>query len=153
MADSTQAECFLNEIRETMDWEKRKAALNTKFLATFHHAFLHAKAYREIYLPEGIGESTIQGLEDLEKLPVLHMRDLVERQKYDSPFGGFDIIDPERVRRIYINPGLIFQPGDWENRDTSWAEALCGAGLRRGELVGRPTSCPKLSPDADVKCR
>ena len=135
MADTDREECFLNEIRETMDWEKRKAALNTKFLATFHHAFLHAKAYREIYLPEGIGESTIQGLEDLEKLPVLHMRDLVERQKYDSPFGGFDIIDPERVRRIYINPGLIFQPGDWENRDTSWAEALCGAGLRRGDRI------------------
>jgi phenylacetate-CoA ligase len=135
MADSNQEACFLNESRETMDWEKRKADLNRNFLAILHHAFHHSKAYREIFRSEGIEESTIHSLEDLEQLPVLHMHDIVERQRHDSPFGGFDTIDPERVRRIYINPGLIFQPGDWENQDTSWAEALCGAGLQKGDRI------------------
>ena len=135
MVDSTQKVFFLNEIRETMDWEKRKSDLNKKFLDIFHHACMHSNAYREIFQSEGIEKSDIHGLEDLEKLPILHMRDLVERQKRDSPFGGFDTIDPERVRRIYINPGLIFQPGDWENQDTSWAEALCGAGLQKGDRI------------------
>lgn len=135
MATSGEEGCFFNETRETMDWEKRNADLNRRFLEVFHHASRRSKAYREIFQAEGIDESVIQSLEDLEKLPVLHTSDLVERQKNDCPFGGFDTIDPGRVRRIYINPGLIFQPGDWEYQDTSWAEALCGAGLKGGDRI------------------
>jgi phenylacetate-CoA ligase len=71
----------------------------------------------------------------LEKLPILRMNDLLERQKRDVPFGGFDTIDPGRIRRVYTNPGLIWQPGEWEYQDTSWAEGLCGAGFKAGDRI------------------
>lgn len=74
-------------------------------------------------------------MEDLERVPILRMDDLVERQKRDLPFGGFETIDPGRIRRIYINPGLIWQPGEWEYQDTSWAEALCGVGFKEGDRI------------------
>jgi phenylacetate-CoA ligase len=135
MADPERESLFFNETRETMNWEERRAGLSEKFLKVFRHASQHSKAYQDIFSSEGIKESAIQGVEDMEKLPILHMNDLVERQKNDFPFGGFDTIDPENIRRIYINPGLICQPGDWEYQDTSWAEALCGAGLRGGDRI------------------
>ncbi len=126
---------FFNQDRETMDWEKRKVDLEKKFLKTFHHAFQHSKAYKEIFRSSGIEMSDIKGLEDIEKLPILRMDDLVKWQKKDVPFGGFNTIDPGRVRRIYINPGIILQPGEWDYQDTSWAEALCGAGFKEEDRI------------------
>ena len=126
---------FFNRIRETMDWEKRKADLNKRFLETFQNAYQHSKAYKEIFDSAGIGLSDVKGIEDLEKLPILRMSDLVARQKRDFPFGGFETTDAGRVRRIYINPGVIWQPGDWEYRDTSWAEAICGSGIKEGDRI------------------
>ena len=126
---------FFNKIRETMDWEKRKADLNKSFLKTFQNAYQHSKAYKEVFDSAGIGLSDVKGIEDLEKLPILRMSDLVARQKRDFPFGGFETIDAGRFRRIYINPGVIWQPGDWEYQDTSWAEALCGSGIKEGDRI------------------
>jgi len=126
---------FFNQERETMDWEKRTQELNRRFLKAFQYAYQHSKAYKEIFSSAGVELSDIQGLEDLEKLPILHINDLVERQKKDAPFGGFNTFNPNKIRRIYINPGLIWQPGEREYQDTSWAEALCGAGFKAGDRI------------------
>ncbi len=126
---------FFNQERETMDWEQRKDSLEKKFLKTFQYAFNNSKAYNEIFRSAGIELSDIQVLEDLEKLPILRMNELVERQKKDMPFGGFETIDSGMIRRIYINPGLIWQPGELEYQDTSWAEALCGVGFKKGDRI------------------
>ena len=135
MGDPEKKIRFFDHRRETRDWEKRKLGLNKKFLKTFRHAFDLSKAYRERFLSAGIGPDDIKGLEDLERLPILRMSDLIDRQKRDFPFGGFETMDPVRVRRIYINPGLIWQPGDWEYKDTTWSEALCGAGFKKGNRI------------------
>jgi phenylacetate-CoA ligase len=126
---------FFDQARETMAWEERESDLNIRFLKTFENAFLYSKAYREMYDAAGIGLPDIKGMEDLEKLPVLKMEDLVERQKRDVPFGGFETVDQDKIRRIYINPGLIWQPGEWKYLDTSWAEALCGIGFDVGDRI------------------
>jgi phenylacetate-CoA ligase len=126
---------FFDQERETMPWEKRQAGLDKRFLKILQHAYDHSKAYKDIFRSAGIEPSEVHGLEDLERLPMLRMDDLVERQKKDSPFGGFETIDPGRIRRIYINPGLIWQPGEWEYQDTSWAEALCGVGFKEGDRI------------------
>ena len=135
MRDLPKESHFFNQERETMDWEKRKPELNRRFLKAFQYAYQHSKAYKEIFSSAGVELSDIQGLEDLEKLPILHINDLVERQKKDAPFGGFNTFDPNKIRRIYINPGLIWQPGEREYHDTSWAEALCGAGFKAGDRI------------------
>ena len=126
---------FFDRARETMDWEERESDLNIRFLKTFENAFRHSKAYREMYDSAGIEIKDITGMEDLERLPILKMDDLVERQKRDVPFGGFETVNQDKIRRIYINPGLIYQPGEWEFLDTSWAEALCGIGFNFGDRI------------------
>ena len=126
---------YLDAVRETMDWEKRRQGLNQRFLETFQYAFQYARAYGDIYGIAKVDPSRIKSLDDLEKIPVLQMEALVERQKEDPPFGGFETPALTRARRIYINPGLILQPGEWEYQDTSWAEALAGAGFRAGDHI------------------
>jgi len=135
MEGSGKADRFFNRERETMDWEKRKADLNTRFLETFRNAYQNSKAYREIFTSSGIEVSDIQGIDDMEKLPMLRMSDLVERQKKDAPFGGFETADLSGLQRIYINPGLIWQPGERDYQDTTWAEALCGVGFKEGDRI------------------
>jgi phenylacetate-CoA ligase len=126
---------FFNMARETMDWEERRAGLSRRFVEAFQHAFQHAEAYKDIYGASGIDVSDIKGLDDLERLPILRMETIVERQKAGPPFGGFDTSGPADMRRIYVNPGLIYQPGEQEYEDTSWAEALCAAGFEPGDRI------------------
>lgn len=126
---------FFNMDRETMDWEERRAGLSQRFVETFRHAFQHSRAYRDIYGSAGIQVSDIRGLDDLERLPILRMETVVGRQKEDPPFGGFDATGMADMRRIYVNPGLIYQPGEQEYKDTSWAEALCAAGFGPGDRI------------------
>ncbi|MFH1481083.1 MAG: hypothetical protein ABIG67_07430 [Pseudomonadota bacterium] len=126
---------FFRYERETMDREKRKVELSRKFLETFQNAFRRSKAYKEIYDSYGINPGDIKGLDDLERLPVIRMDDLLERQKKEPPFGGFETIDRDGIGRIYINQGLIYQPGEWEYQDMSWAEALCGVGFKPGDRI------------------
>jgi phenylacetate-CoA ligase len=127
---------FFNRTRETMDWRERKKDLNTRFLQTLAYAFEHSSAYRERYNTAGIELSAIQSLEDIEELPLLRMTDLMERQRRVFPLGGFETLDPKDLHRIYVNPGLLFQPGgEFESQDTSWAQALCGAGFKTGDRI------------------
>jgi len=118
-----------------MAWKRRKGELEKRFLETFRHAFQHARAYNDTLQRAGVSLSDIQGLEDLEKIPILRMSDLVGRQRENPPFGGFETIDVRSVRRIYVNPGFIWQPGEWEHQDTSWAEALAGIGFKSGDRI------------------
>ncbi|MFC1824060.1 phenylacetate--CoA ligase family protein [Thermodesulfobacteriota bacterium] len=135
MGDQIRENRFLSRQRETLSWEKRRAELNVKFLHIFRHAFDNAKAYGEIFNSAGIEKADIRGLDDLETIPILRMHALVEQQKENFPFGGFETTDPGQLRRIYVNPGLIWQPGERDYQDLSWAEALCGAGFKPGDRI------------------
>jgi phenylacetate-CoA ligase len=39
------------------------------------------------------------------------------------------------MRRIYISPGPVFEPGEWDYGDIRWAQALFASGIRRGDIV------------------
>jgi phenylacetate-CoA ligase len=134
---------FFDEVRETMAWEQRRKDLDTRFLQLFHGAYQHSKTYEKRFRARGIDPADVRGLEDLEKLPLFTMKDLVEWQREHWPFGGIETLDPRQFNRIYVNAGFIFQPGStWEFEDTSWAEALCAAGFRRGDRIINTFSYP-----------
>lgn len=126
---------YLDHAVETMDRAEKRRRLEARFLDQWAFVWEHSRAYRDIFQAAGLGQGDVCGLDDLARLPILRMADLVRRQKESPPFGGFDTAPPEQIRRIYINPGLIWQPGDWDYRDTSWAEALAAAGFKPGDRV------------------
>jgi phenylacetate-CoA ligase len=118
-----------------MNWKMRRELLDQRFVATVANAYGQSKAYREMFDAAGIDVSGIRSLDDLETLPILRMADLAERQREDPPLGGFNTVNPGDLRRIYVNPGFILQPGEWRYNDTSWAEALSGAGFSAGDRI------------------
>jgi phenylacetate-CoA ligase len=127
---------FYDRERETRTWAERLHDLNSRFLDTLLHAYRHSNAYKELYDAASVDVSRIQGLEDIEKLPLLRMTDLMDRQRRIFPFGGFETFPARDLHRIYVNPGLLFQPGGaFESQDTSWAHALCGAGFKAGDRI------------------
>ena len=86
MGNETKEKQFFDMARETMDWEKRKADLNLKFLNIFHHAYKHSKAYQQSLRSASIEPSQIRSLEDLETLPILRINDLVGRAEKPPSF-------------------------------------------------------------------
>ncbi len=83
----------------------------------------------------GLMPDEIKDLKDLEKLPITKKSDLVNAQKENPPFGVFEIPSEAGMRRIYISPGPVFEPGEWDYDDIRWAQALFACGIRRGDVV------------------
>ena len=71
----------------------------------------------------------------LARLPIFRKADLVALQKAYPPFGGLNVTEASKVRRLLMSPGPIFEP---EGEGPDWwgaARALCAAGFRAGDIV------------------
>ena len=126
---------YLDQARETRPWPERLDNLEKRFLETLALVWKKSPAYREVFREAGLMEGGVRSLADLPRIPVLRISDLAARQRAIPPFGGFEIEPSEGFQRIYINPGLIFQPESGGYHDTSWGEGLCGAGFMKGDRV------------------
>jgi phenylacetate-CoA ligase len=83
----------------------------------------------------GIDARSVSSRDVLAKLPVLRKADITALQKENPPFGGLNVIPPNKARRLLMSPGPIFEP---EGEGTDWwgcARALYAAGLRSGDIV------------------
>ena len=71
----------------------------------------------------------------LARLPIFRKADLVALQKAYPPFGGLNVTEASKVRRLLMSPGPIFEP---EGEGPDWwgaARALYAAGIRAGDIV------------------
>jgi len=114
---------------------KRLDYLNRKLRAIVQHAYKHSAAFKNKMESVGLKPKDIQTMKDLEKIPVTKKADLVELQKRNPPFGGFEAVPIETLRRIYVSPGPILEPGEAEYEDLGWAQAMYAAGFRPGDIV------------------
>ena len=129
------ADVYFDRPKETMPLQERRDFQDRCLVQTITHAYEHSVAYRQRFDQAGIRPENIGGVHDLEKLPVLTMSELSACQEASPPCGGFNTIDPADFHRIYVNPGFILQPGERSYADSSWAEALCGAGFTAGDRI------------------
>lgn len=135
MAQGDRSSGYLDEKRETMPKEKRWDYLNGKLREFVQYTYNYSRAMRGKLEAAKIKPGEIKTIDDLQRLPITTKLDLVEMQKANLPFGGFEGVPLNKMRRIYILPGLIYEPGEWEYRDTRWAEALYACGFRPGDIV------------------
>ncbi len=125
---------FLEQI-ETMPKEKREAYHREKLSEILVHGYRHSKAIRLSFEKVGLTPEAISDLSDLEKLPITKKADLVNAQKEGPPFGGFAVPSEKGLRRIYVSPGPVYEPGEWDYDDRRWAQALYAGGIREGDIV------------------
>ena len=135
MAQGDRSSGYLNEKRETMPKEERRDYLNGKLREFVQYTYNHSRAIKGKLEAAKIKPGEIKTIDDLQRLPITTKFDLVEMQKANLPFGGFEGVSLNKMRRIYILPGLIYEPGEWEYWDTRWAEAMYACGFRPGDIV------------------
>jgi phenylacetate-CoA ligase len=84
---------------------------------------------------EGIGPEGVTSREALARLPLLRKSDLTALQQAGPPFGGLAAVAPEKLKRLLVSPGPIFEP---EGHGRDWwgaARALFAAGFRPGDIA------------------
>ena len=126
---------YFRREKETMSKKKREAYLKENLSEILRYGYRYSKVIQSRFDASRIKPEKVKNLKDLEKLPITKKTDLVTFQKQTPPFGGFGIIPKKGVRRIYISPGPVFEPGEWDYRDARWAQALFACGLRKGDVV------------------
>jgi len=126
---------FFKKNLETMPHKKRLEHLNQKLRGIIQYAFKNSVAFKNKMDSVGLKPRDIQTIKDLEKIPITKKADLVELQKRNPPFGGFEAVPIETLRRIYVSPGPILEPGEAEYEDLGWAQAMFAAGFRPGDIV------------------
>jgi len=85
----------------------------------------------------------------LARLPLLRKSDLVALQKAVPPFGGFNVTEPGRMRRLLMSPGPIFEPQGGGPDHYGTVRALFAAGFRAGDVVHNSFSY-HLTPGAFI---
>jgi phenylacetate-CoA ligase len=126
---------YFKREKETMSKRKREAYLKKRLSEILRYGYRHSKSIRSRFDSLEFKPGEIKDLKDLERLPITKKADLVSAQKGRPPFGGFDVIPKKGLRRIYMSPGPVFEPGEWGYQDIRWAQALYACGLRKGDIV------------------
>jgi phenylacetate-CoA ligase len=125
---------FVPEL-ETMPAEERARYLDRQVAETAAHAYANAPAFRRIMDQAGAAPGDIKGAADLAGLPVTEKAELVKLQRESLPFGGWAGEPISEMRRIYVSPGPIYEPGEASYQDSRWAQAFYAAGFRPGDIA------------------
>lgn len=100
------------------------------------HAYENAPGFRRLMESAGLTPDHVQGVEDLERVPVLSKDRLVELQRQDPPFGGFLAVPLSELKHIFFSPGPLYEP---HGADEGWtegaAEIFRAAGFSPGDIV------------------
>jgi phenylacetate-CoA ligase len=118
------------EIREA---EAREGALLAALPAHLAHAKQNAPGFTRILKDIDPGE--IKSRKALAALPVTRKSDLHELQTKHPPLGGLTATPVERLAKLFVSPGPIYDP---EGHGKDWwrmARGLFAAGFRAGDLV------------------
>lgn len=126
---------YLKKNLEIMPPKKRLEYLNQKLRGIIQYAYKNSPAFKNKMDSVGLKPKDIQTIKDLEKIPVTKKSDLVEFQKKNPPFGGFEGVSIQELRRIYISPGPIYEPGETDYTELGWAQGMYACGFRSGDLV------------------
>jgi phenylacetate-CoA ligase len=126
---------YLEKNLETMPRGKRLEHLNRRLRAAVRHAYNHSVTIKNKFDSVGLNPKDILTMKDLEGLPITRKSDMMELQKKDPPFGGFLGVPLRELRRIYVSPGPLYEPGEMEYEELGWAQGMFAGGFRPGDIA------------------
>ncbi|MCA1905332.1 MAG: AMP-binding protein [Desulfarculus sp.] len=135
MAEKDRRSGYLRPDLETMDPQARQEYLDRRVREIVAHAHANAPAFAQKMAAVGAEPGDIRGVADLARLPVTEKADLVKLQREGLPFGGLVGESIDKLARIYVSPGPIYEPGEKVYQDDRWAQAFFAAGFRRGDIA------------------
>jgi phenylacetate-CoA ligase len=126
---------FLKKNLEVMPRKKRLDTLNQKLRGIVQYAYKHSVAFKRKMDSVGLKPKDIQMTKDLEKIPITKKTELMELQRQNPPFGGFEGVPIKELRRIFVSPGPIYEPGEADYDELGWAQGMLAGGFRPGDIV------------------
>ncbi len=119
-----------------MSQEERERYLNKKLAQLVVYACERAPSIRERFEKAGIDPHKVEGIGDLQALPVLRKDELIDLFKSKPPLGGLVTVPVTELDRVYVSPGPIYDPHHkseafWE-RHRHLVESV---GFGRGDVV------------------
>jgi len=118
---------------ETRSPKAREAALMAALPGHIAHAKRHAPGFARIL--KDVRPGKINSREALARLPVTRKSDLASLQKELPPLGGLNATPVEKLAKLFVSPGPIYEP---EGRSADWwrtARGLFAGGFRAGDRV------------------
>jgi phenylacetate-coenzyme A ligase PaaK-like adenylate-forming protein len=118
---------------ETRPPKKREAALMAALPKHIAHAKRRAPGFSRIL--EKIDPRRIASRKALATLPVTRKSDLGTLQRENPPLGGLNATPVEKLAKLFVSPGPIYDP---EGRGRDWwrtARGLYAGGFRAGDRV------------------
>jgi phenylacetate-CoA ligase len=119
--------------RETRPAKKREAALMDALPGLISHAKRRAPGFARILAD--VDPAKIKTRKALAALPVTRKSDLGSLQKSLPPLGGLNATPVEKLGKLFVSPGPIYDP---EGRGRDWwrtARGLFAGGFRAGDRV------------------
>jgi len=133
MADTDRTKGYYRPDLETMDPQARQEYLDRKVAEIVAYAAQNSPAFADILKRAGAQPGDIKGVADLAGLPITEKAELVRLQRERLPFGGFAGEGLDKMRRIYVSPGPIYEPCEALYEDDRWCQAFYAAGFRPGD--------------------
>jgi phenylacetate-CoA ligase len=126
---------YYDEKAERMATAERAAFKEKEVLRILRYAYENAPGYKKFLDCNGVNPGVVKDLDDLPKLPVLKKNRMPGFHQDNPPFGGFLAVPVEKLKRIYVSPGPIYDPEG--RREDYWGLRKClyNAGFRRGDIV------------------
>jgi phenylacetate-CoA ligase len=118
--------------------EEREQALMKALPKQIAHARKNAPGFASILAD--VNPAAVNSRAALARLPVTRKSDLIELQKRIPPLGGLNAIPVERLAKIFVSPGPLYEP---EGHDRDWwrhARGLFAGGFRAGDIVANTFS-------------
>jgi phenylacetate-CoA ligase len=118
---------------ETRDPAAREQALLCALPAQIAHAKKNAPGFSRILA--GIDSKVVTSRAALTRLPLTRKSDLADLQKQQPPLGGLNATPLNKLAKLFVSPGPVYEP---QGASANWwrsARALFAAGFRSGDLV------------------
>jgi phenylacetate-CoA ligase len=120
---------------EKLPEPERRAELGARLAATVRHAAAHAPRVARMLREAGVDPASVRGLDDLARIPVTRKDDLPRLQAEEPPFGGLAGVPVERLARMFMSPGPIYDPQGRSEDFWQFRHGLAAAGFRAGDVA------------------
>jgi phenylacetate-CoA ligase len=123
---------------ETRSRKAREAALMAALPKLLDHAKRRAPGFSKIL--SNTKPEKIKSRKALAALPVTRKSDLAELQKQLPPLGGLNATPVEKLAKLFVSPGPVYEP---EGRGKNWwrsARGLFAGGFRAGDVIANSFS-------------
>ena len=118
---------------ETRAPAEREKALLAALPAQIAHAKKNAPGFSRILAD--VDPQAVNSRAALARLPVTRKSDLAELQKQQPPLGGLNATPLNKLPKVFVSPGPVYEPQGVSSNWWRSARALFAAGLRAGDLV------------------